>query len=268
MNFAVNEAQLLSWLAAFWLPFCRISGAILSAPLFSGKGVPGQFRIFIAVVLSALIAPMVLTQAGTPVNDFNPFSASGILMAANELLIGICLGFLVQLTFEAVMLAGSLIATGMGLGFATLIDQQQGTPVPVLGQFLMLITLLLFMALDGHLAFLELLMKSFISWPPGTLSITPDAAQQLLKGISSMFGAAMRIAMPAVLALLVVQIAMGVISRSSPSMNLFAVGFPLTMMVGFIVVWQVLPSIAPALEGLLSAALAQGGVLMEAANVR
>ena len=83
-----------------------------------------------------------------------------------------------------------------------------------------------------------------------------------------MFGAAMRIAMPAVLALLVVQIAMGVISRSSPSMNLFAVGFPLTMMVGFIVVWQVLPSIAPALEGLLNAALAQGGVLMEAANVR
>jgi flagellar biosynthetic protein FliR len=156
----------------------------------------------------------------------------------------------------------------MGLGFATLIDQQQGTPVPVLGQFLMLITLLLFMALDGHLAFLELLMKSFAMWPPGTVVLTPDAAQILLKSISGMLGAAMRIAMPAVIALLVVQIAMGVISRSSPSMNLFAVGFPITMLVGFIVIKQVLPSLAPILEDLLSTALTQGGVLMEAADVR
>lgn len=268
MNFAINDAQLLSWLAAFWLPFCRISGAILSAPLFSGKGVPGQFRIFLVVILSTVMAPLVLANGTAPLADFNPLSFSGLLMAANELLIGICLGFLVQLAFEAVMLAGSLIATSMGLGFATLIDQQQGTPVPVLGQFLMLITLLLFMALDGHLAFLELLMKSFAMWPPGTVVLTPDAAQILLKSISGMLGAAMRIAMPAVIALLVVQIAMGVISRSSPSMNLFAVGFPITMLVGFIVIKQVLPSLAPILEDLLSTALTQGGVLMEAADVR
>lgn len=268
MNFAVNDAQLLSWLAAFWLPFCRISGAILSAPLFSGKGVPGPFRILLAVTISAMMAPMVLANGTAPLTDFNPLSLNGLLMAANELLIGICLGFLVQLAFEAVMFAGSIIATGMGLGFATLIDQQQGTPVPVLGQFLMLITLLLFMALNGHLAFLELLMKSFIAWPPGTLTLTPDAAQVLLKSISEMFAAAMRIALPAVIALLVVQVGMGVISRSSPAMNLFAVGFPITMMVGFVVIAQVLPTLTPALEDLLSSALSQGGVLMEASDVR
>ncbi|MEL0027869.1 MAG: flagellar biosynthetic protein FliR, partial [Perlucidibaca sp.] len=190
-------------------------------------------------------------------------SLQGVLLTANELILGICLGFLLQLVFEAVLFAGQFIATGMGLGFATLVDQQQGISVAVVGQFLMVVTMLLFLAMNGHLAFIRFLADSFTVWPAGATMLTPDSMQLVLKAIGAMLAGALGIALPAVIALLVVQIAMGVVSRSAPTLNLFAVGFPVTLMLGLIVIERTLPALRPQVERLITASFETMAQLLE-----
>ena len=125
----ITDAHISTWISAGWLPFVRISAALMAAPLFSHRAIPRQLRLGVALVLAALLMPWQPTLQG-----INPLSVQGILLTANELLLGICLGFMLQLVFEAVLFAGQFIATGMGLGFASVIDQQQGISVAVVGQ--------------------------------------------------------------------------------------------------------------------------------------
>lgn len=253
----ITDVQLATWLTAWWLPFVRISAAMMTAPLFGHRSIPRPVRLMAALVLAALLAPW-----QPAVTDFNPLSLQGVLLTANEVLLGISLGFILQLVFEAVLFAGQFIATGMGLGFATLVDPQHGS-VAVLGQFLMLMTMLLFLAMNGHLAFIRFLADSFQAWPAGTVMFSPDGLQLVLRWISAMLRGALGIALPAVIALLVVQVAMGVISRASPTLNLFSVGFPITLMLGLMVVERTLPALLPQVERLFTAAFETMGQLLE-----
>lgn len=254
----ISDVQIATWLTAWWLPFARIAAAMMSAPLFGHRLIPPQVRLAMALALAALLMPWQPAVSG-----FDPLSVQGVLLTANELLLGVCLGFILQLVFEAVLFAGQFIATGMGLGFATLVDQQQGISVAVVGQFLMLMTMLLFLAMNGHLAFIRFLADSFSVWPAGTATLTPDSMQRVLSAISAMLRGALGIALPAVIALLVVQIAMGVVSRASPTLNLFAVGFPVTLMLGLIVMERTLPALRPQVERLLAGAFETMTQLLE-----
>ncbi len=253
----ISDAQIAAWLTAWWLPFVRIAAAMMSAPLFGHRLIPTPVRLAMALILAALLAPWQPVMA-----DFNPLSLQGVLLTANELLLGVCLGFVMQLVFEAVLFAGQFVATGMGLGFATLVDPQHGS-VAVVGQFLMFITMLLFLAMNGHLAFIRFLADSFQAWPAGTASLTPDSMQLVLRAIGAMLRSALGIALPAVIALLVVQIAMGVVSRASPTLNLFAVGFPVTLMLGLMVMERTLPALRPQVERLFAQAFDIMGQLLE-----
>lgn len=257
----ISDAQLAGWLTAWWLPFVRISAAMMAAPLFSHRAVLPQVRLGIALVVAALLAPWQPT-----IPDFNPLSLQGVLMTANEILIGVLMGFILQLVFEAVLFAGQFIATGMGLGFATLVDPQQGISVAVVGQFLMMMALLLFLAMNGHLAYIQMVADSFALWPIGSAWVSPDTLQLGIAWVGQMLRGALGIALPAVIALLVVQIAMGVMSRSAPSLNLFAVGFPVTLMVGLIVLERTLPALLPQLERLFLGALDAMRQLLESGN--
>lgn len=254
----ISDVQIAAWLTAWWLPFARIAAAMMAAPLFGHRLIPPPVRLGLALVLSGLLVPWQPVVEG-----FNPLSLQGVLLTANELVLGVCLGFILQLVFEAVLFAGQFIATGMGLGFATLVDQQQGISVAVVGQFLMLMTMLLFLAMNGHLAFIRFLADSFSVWPAGTATLTPDSMQQVLSAIGAMLRGALGIALPAVIALLVVQIAMGVVSRASPTLNLFAVGFPITLMLGLIVMERTLPALQPQVERLLAGSFETMGQLLE-----
>lgn len=253
----ITDVQIATWLTAWWLPFARISAAMMTAPLFGHRAIPRPARLMAALLLAALLAPWQPVVSG-----FNPLSLQGGLLTANEIILGISLGFILQLVFEAVLFAGQFIATGMGLGFATLVDPQQGS-VAVLGQFLMLVTMLLFLAMNGHLAFIRLIAESFHAWPVATAVFSPDSMQLVLGWIGAMLRGALGIALPAVIALLVVQVAMGVISRASPTLNLFAVGFPITLMLGLVVLERTLPALLPQVERLLASAFATMGQLLE-----
>ncbi len=258
----ISDSQIATWISAGWLPFVRISAAMMAAPLFSHRAIPRQIRLGVALMLAVLLMPW---QPAMP--DFNPLGLQGVLLTANELILGICLGFMLQLVFEAVMFAGQFVATGMGLGFASVIDQQQGISVAVMGQFFMLITMLLFLAMNGHLAFIKLLADSFVAWPVGASVVQPETFGVLLTAIGGMLRNALGIALPAVVALLVVQIAMGVMSRAAPTLNLFAVGFPVTLMLGLLVVERTLPALLPQVQRLLTIAFSNMSLILETAHV-
>lgn len=263
----ISDSQIVTWISAGWLPFVRISAAMMAAPLFSHRAIPRQIRLGIALMLAVLLMPW---QPAMPLQEgaiFNPLSLQGVLLTANELILGICLGFMLQLVFEAVMFAGQFVATGMGLGFASVIDQQQGISVAVMGQFFMLITMLLFLAMNGHLAFIKLLADSFVAWPVGTAVVQPETFGVLLTAIGGMLRNALGIALPAVVALLVVQIAMGVMSRAAPTLNLFAVGFPVTLMIGLLVVERTLPALLPQVQRLITIAFSNMSLILESAHV-
>ncbi|HCS27712.1 MAG TPA: flagellar biosynthetic protein FliR [Spongiibacteraceae bacterium] len=254
----LSETQINAWLASAWLPFLRIGGAVIAAPLFGSSYVPVRVRLAIALLTAGLLIP-VLPQAPA----INPLGIESILMAANEILIGLCLGFLVQLVFEAVVFAGQTISMGMGLGFAMMVDPQRGTSVPILSQYLLIITLLIFMSMGGHLEFLALVANSFQIWPVGLIAIGPDALGIVVEWGGEVFKGALQIALPAVIALLVVQIGVGVISRAAPTLNLFAVGFPVAILVGYLMLEQLIPSLVPALAQLVDSAFSAANALLQ-----
>ena len=253
-----SDAQLAAWLTAWWLPFVRIAAALSVAPLFGSRSIPPQVRLMMSLVLALLLMPW-----QTPVEGFEPLGMQGVLLTANEIVLGLLLGFLLQLVFEAVLFAGQFIATSMGLAFATMIDSQQGISVAVLGQFFSIMTMLLFLAMNGHLVYIQLVGESFRVWPAGSAWVSPESLQLATGALGTMLRHAVGIAIPAAMALMVVQLAMGVISRSSPTLNLFAVGFPVTLLVGLIVLERTLPALRPQVEMLLDNAFATMNTLLE-----
>lgn len=251
------------WLNTLWLPFLRISAAMLAAPLFSATHAPPQVRIMLAGLVSLILVPLIPERP-----SISPLSLDGMLWGINEIVIGIAIGFLLQMVFEAVQFGGQLIATSMGLSFATMVDPQSGSSVPVLGQFLFILSMLIFLSMGGHLEYLKLLGESFQRWPPGTSAFGPDAAMAVLSWFSELLRGGVRIALAAMMSLLVVQIALGVISRSAPALNLFSVGFPLTLLLGYFVLLRLLPELVTTLDLLLSAVFKQFDLLMQAGGPR
>src|SRR5690606_5698001 len=150
-----------------------------------------------------------------------------------EVIVGIAMGFCLQMIFDALIVAGQTIAGSMGLGLATMIDPQRGISVPVVSQFFVILGMLIFLALGGHLAIIRLIADSFAILPIGR-PLSPDAFFMVANWGSQLFAGALRIALPAATALLIANIAFGVMSRAAPTLNLFAVGLPAGLLIGFV----------------------------------
>lgn len=245
-----TAGQLSAWLASLAWPMLRVTGLMLVAPVFSARVVPARVRLVVALALTPLVAML----APHPAGGFEPLSAAGLVTAAQQLLIGIAIGFAVQIAFDALEMAGQLIAMTMGLGFATLVDPGRGTATPVLSQFLLVVGLLLFLSLDGHVLLIATLAHSFKWAPVGQVAFGPGEALQLARWAAQIFSAGLVIALPAVVALLAVNIGMGIVSRAAPQLNLFAVGFPAALLCGLVFVLLSLPTIAQGFTDLLEQA--------------
>jgi len=215
-------------LATMWT-MLRISGVVLIAPLLGAVFVPARVRVLIGLVLAVAMLPIV---GETPA--FSPLSVLGLYTIAQELIIGIAIGFILKLAVEAAVFAGQVISIGMGLSFATVVDPQQGG-TPLLGRFYIIIATLLLLSVNAHLGLIQIVADSFSLVPIGSGGISAPEAWQVVSFASVMFVGAMQLALPAVVAILMVNVSFGVISRAAPTLNLFAVGFPITLMTGFIV---------------------------------
>lgn len=238
----LTDTQIISWISGYFLPFVRIAAALIVAPVFSARLVPARVRLLLAFGLTLVIAPLL-----PPVPVADPFSAVTLLLIMQQFVIGLIIGTVLQMVFDAMVVAGQTAAMSMGLGFAFMIDSQRGVSVPVLSQFFLVLTTLVFLAIDGHLALIDLLADSFVTMPVGDAGVLRDGIWATALWGSKLFAGAMLVALPAVAALLVVNFSFGVMSRAAPTLNLFAVGFPVTLTLGFVIILWSLPGLQSAM---------------------
>jgi len=228
----VEIGPLIEMLTIYIWPFVRIGAFLMVMPLVGGGFVPIRVRLLLAMALTIAIAPTLPTTATQDV-----LSAAGLVTMIQEIGIGVLMGFLVQLVFDAIALGGQVIGMSMGLGFAVFLDRVRGVSVPVLGQLFLMLGMLVFLALDGHLAMIQLLANSFQAWPISSQGLTTPIVAELLTWTGNLFVFGLKVALPAITALLVVNLSFGVMSRAAPTLNLFAVGFPVAMLSGFAVIF-------------------------------
>lgn len=236
-------AQLQVWLGGLLWALGRVGGLCLVAPVLGASVIPARIRVGLVVVLTLVLAPLAPAA-------IDPMSAAGVATMAGQVLVGAAVGFVLKLVFEAVAFGGELVGQGMSLGFAEVVAPGGGGSTPVLSQFYMVLVTLLFLALDGHLRLIELLADSFRTLPPGPVAIGAEGLHAVVLFGAQLFAGAVRVALPAVTALLVVNIGFAAISRAAPSMNLFAVGFPITLCLGSIALWLGLRALPGAFEAL------------------
>lgn len=243
------EALLGSMLGSSVWPFFRIAGVVMVAPVFGARLVPMRVRMALAVAATVVMAPLI--PVGQP---FDLTLATGFTVL-QEISIGVAIGFCLQMMFDALIIAGQTIAMSMGLGLATMVDPQRGVSVPVVSQFFVVLGLLIFLALGGHLATLRLLADSFEMLPLGS-PLGAEGAWAIAAWGSQMFAGALRIALPAATALLIANIAFGVMSRAAPTLNLFAVGLPAGLLIGFLLLLLNIGHLSTLLAQFLEATLA------------
>ena len=243
MNFTVPELTALT--GQYLWPLTRIGGMIALAPIFGTRTVPARVKVILMAAIAFMVAPLVESPT-----DVQPISLDGVAILAQELMIGAMIGFAVALIFNALITGGQIIAQLMGLGFASMMDPQNGVSVPVIGQFYTIMATLLFLTMNGHLLLIEMVTSSFQSLPIGAELSRGLLLDFVIWGKWVFIGALM-IALPALVALLIVNIAFGVMTRSSPQLNIFAIGFPITIAVGFVIMIVTLPDFAAKVSLLL-----------------
>ena len=214
----------------------RAGAAMLAAPLFGAMSVPVQLRAFLGVAIALFIHQWVPLP---PLPDL--LSMAGMAALVQELVIGFALGFVLQIAFAIPLIAAEQIAGTMGMAMATSVDPSSGSQSGAIGQMFSLTLFFVFLALGAHLLWFELLIESYRALPPGPLGLSAEAMLRVPAFGGQMLATAAAIALPVVLVLLLVQVATGVLSRSAPSLNLFALGLPAGVLAGIAALIAVLP---------------------------
>ena len=228
---------------AFIWPMLRISALLLAAPVFSLTALTVRIRVLLALALSVMVYPLFTWP------DIDPLSPAGLLEICNQLVIGVFMGLALQIVTAAVVVAGQTISNSMGLSMASLIDPNLGN-VPVVAQFLLILSTLIFVSLGGHAMLLALILESFATLPVGSSLFGPQAYAQLVSWSSMIFLGALLTALPVMVTLLFISIGLGVVTRAAPSLNIFSVGLPATIVVGFVVLLLSLANIGSRIQWL------------------
>ncbi|HQQ34703.1 MAG TPA: flagellar biosynthetic protein FliR [Rugosibacter sp.] len=257
---SISSAQLDTWLGLFIFPLTRILALLATAPVFSNTALPTNIRL-----VTGLAIALALAAALPPPPPIAPGSWLGLAIIAEQMLIGVLMGFSLRIAFAAVDVAGELIGLQMGLSFATFFDPGRGGETSVVAEFLGLLTALTFLAMNGHLLTLSLLAESFTLLPVRETPFHSAGITTLLTASAIMFSLGVMLALPLITALLVTNISLGVLSRVAPALNLFAVGFPVTLGLGFIVLLLSLPYFGAAMEQLFSKGFATMEMILRAA---
>ncbi|MBT3427511.1 MAG: flagellar biosynthetic protein FliR [Gammaproteobacteria bacterium] len=242
----ISPEVLMGYVNGLFWPFVRISSMLMTAPLFGARTFPIRSRILLALLISWLVFPLLPEMP-----SLNAFSIQGMLITAQQVVVGLAMGFILQMVFAATVVAGQTIATSMGLGFASTVDPQNGVQVPVVSQYFLILATLIFLALNGHLVMIETVVESFYLLPVSVTVFPENLAWQVASWIGQVFTGALLVAMPAVSAILLVNLAFGVMTRAAPQINIFAVGFPITILAGFIMILLSLPIFLPQFTALL-----------------
>jgi flagellar biosynthetic protein FliR len=230
----LSSADLDAMLALFFFPFVRILAWLSFDPLLGNRAVPMRVRVALAMVLAVVVTPLLPSDTSLRVA-----SGDGILILLQQIAIGAALGFALRIVFTAVEYAGQLMGLQMGLSFATLFDPVNGAQTQVIAQFLVLATALILFAFNGHHLVITALVRSFEEIPIGS-TLSADGFAMLAHWGGVLFAVGLHISLPVTAALLATNLTIGMMSRASPQLNIFAIGFPLTLGVGFLVLYLAL----------------------------
>ncbi len=252
-GFGPLEAEFWRWMFLM----TRIGAALMAAPFFGTTNVAPQVRVVLAGAISLMIASSTNVQAPEHL-----FSLAGMLAVAGEILVGTCLGFVLQFAFAAPAIAAELIGGGMGMGLAATIDPQNGGHSPALGQYFTVVLTLIFFSLGCHLQWIALVVKSYTVFAPGHTWIGPDRIMEILSYGSTLFATALAMALPVTLMLLLIMIMAGVISRSAPALNLFSLGLPASIVAGFAALIATAPMLTDRMTQLSADAIAAAARLI------
>lgn len=224
-------------LDAFLMLIGRLTGLFLSAPIFASRQLPGKVKILLIILLAGLMSYYVSVPYAVNLATPAAFIAAIVL----EIFIGYCIGFVAYVIFAAIQLAGQLIDMQMGFAMVNVLDPQTGTQIPLMGNFLYLLALLLYLSMNGHHYLLEALVQSYQLIPVMGVSLGHDFIQLMIEITVYMFVIAVKVSAPVVVAVMVANIAMGFIARTVPQMNVFIVGLPLNIFLGFFMLLPLLP---------------------------
>jgi flagellar biosynthetic protein FliR len=224
-----TSAQLDAWIAAFFYPMVRILALLAAAPPFSNAAVPIRIKLILGLAISLALVPAL--PALPPIS---PGSGEGMLILGQQMLIGMAMGFAMRLTVAAIDYAGEAIGLQMGLGFATFYDPDNTSQTPVVSEFLSLLGLLVLFSINGHLMIMATLAHSFTVLPIAGTSLAAGSWLNFAHAGAIIFSSGLILALPVIAALLITNVALGVLTRAAPQLNLFAVGFPITLIAGFV----------------------------------
>ncbi|MCE0911122.1 MULTISPECIES: flagellar biosynthetic protein FliR [Pseudomonas] len=245
----LTDAQIGTWVATFLLPLFRVTAVLMTMPIFGTRMLPTRVRLYAAIAITVVIVPGL-----PPLPEFDPLSLRGLLLCAEQVIVGALFGLTLQMLFQAFVLAGQIVAIQMGMAFASMVDPANGVNVAVIGQFMSMLVSVLFLLMNGHLVAFEVVTESFTTLPVGS-ALVVQHFWEIVGRLSWVFGAGLLLVLPAIASLLVVNIAFGVMTRAAPQLNIFSIGFPLTLVLGMVIFWIGLADILSHYQALASEAL-------------
>ena len=231
-----TEAQIMAWVSPVFWPFLRILAVFSSAPIFSSRSVPVRTRVALAFLIAFCAQAALPEQPVVALTDARAFET-----VVQQVLIGLAIGLAVRIVFAAVELAGELIGLQMGLNFASFFDPVRNAQVSAVARFFGNIAMLLFVVINGHLMVLMAVVKSFEAFPADGHFLQAAGQMQIYTLGAGLFSSALWIALPMIALLTFVNLTLGIISRVAPQMNIYAVGFPVTLTVGMLGITATLP---------------------------
>lgn len=235
----MQASEFLNMMQSFWWPFCRILALMSMAPLFNHKTLSIRARVLLALILTIALGAALPESPSVDV-----LSLQGLLLTLEQVLFGVLLGVALQLVFTIFMVVGEVISTQMGMSMARYNDPMNGvSSSSIVYQVYFLLLMLIFLAIDGHLLTVSILYQSFVYWPVGS-GVHWLSLDSLIHSIAWVFSAAVMVTLPVVFCMTLVQFCFGLLNRISPAMNLFSLGFPITIAVGLLCIYLTIPNLS------------------------
>lgn len=227
----LTDGQIGAWVAMFILPLFRVAGVLMTMPLFGGNMVSTRIRLYLSLAITVVIVPGL-----PPMPEVHALDLSALLLVGEQIIVGALMGLSMHMLFQAFVIAGQIVAIQMGMAFASMVDPTNGVNVAVVSQFFNMLVTLLFLTMNGHLVVFEVLTDSFTTLPIGHALFTGQF-WDLVTRMGWVLGASLLLVLPAITALLVVNIALGIMTRAAPQLNIFSVGMPMTLVLGMVILW-------------------------------
>ncbi|GIU50644.1 flagellar biosynthetic protein FliR [Shewanella sairae] len=229
---------IMDGIAGYLWPLTRISSMFMVMAVFGANTTPTRVRLLLSVTVTAAVAPVLPAMP-----SLDLFSLTAAFVTAQQIVIGAAMGFATLLLMQTFVLTGQIIGMQTSLGFASMVDPSSGQQTPVISNFFLLLTTMIFLAVDGHLLMIKMVISSFDSIPVSIQGLSLTSYRLFTEFVGYMFTAALTMSLSAIVALLTINLAFGVMTRASPQLNIFAVGFPVTMVAGLFILWLTLSPI-------------------------